>query len=71
MNRQGYPPPPPPRRGTSFSTRHSPYRAALEKLDASLKRNTAGDETAKIQFVRRALFGDAVLNCPGPVEPPE
>jgi hypothetical protein len=34
------------------------YRRAFEQLNAALEKNTPSNQTAKIQMMRRVLFGD-------------
>ena len=57
MNSHRHPPLTPPRRGTLFAAR-SPYRVAVERLDAALERNTVSNNSHKIRLLRMALFGD-------------
>lgn len=57
MSRHCHPPSAPPRRGTVLSAR-SPYRVAVEKLDAALEQNTVSDNSHKIRLLRLALFED-------------
>lgn len=53
-------------------TARSPYRVALENLNAALARDPSSDNTHKIRLLRMALFGDVDrLQQSGEVKIPE